>query len=67
MDQNQITVTEAVLAACFSGKATPAEQNAVERWRQSSPENESLFRDYSLIWERSGNFGDAPAFNPEEA
>ena len=67
MDQNQITVTEAVLAACFSGKASPAEQNAVERWRQSSPENESLFRDYSLIWERSGNFGAAPAFNPEEA
>lgn len=67
MDQNQITVTEAVIAACFSGKASPAEQNAVERWRQSSPENESLFRDYSLIWERSGNFGTAPAFNPEEA
>ena len=56
MDQNQITVTEAVLAAYFSGKATPEESAAVEKWRLLSPGNESAFRDYALIWERSGNF-----------
>lgn len=56
MDQNQITVTEAVLAAYFSGKVTPEEYSAVENWRLLSPGNESAFREYALIWDRSGNF-----------
>ncbi len=56
MNQNQINVTEAVLAACFSGKASPEEQAAVKFWRQASPANESQFRAYALVWERSGSF-----------
>jgi len=67
MDQNQITVTEAVLAACFSGKATPEEYAAVEKWRLLSSGNESAFRDYALIWERSGNFEPALQINKDAA
>jgi len=67
MDQNQITVTEAVLAAYFSGKATPEESAAVEKWRLLSPGNESAFRDYALIWERSGNFVPVMNINKDAA
>lgn len=56
MNQNQVTVTEAVLAAYFSGKATPEEKGAIDKWRLLSPENESLFRDYALIWDKAGRF-----------
>lgn len=60
MNQYQIHVTEAVLAAYFSGKATPEERSAVESWRWSSAANESQFQAYAFVWERSGNF--EPAF-----
>ncbi|MFM8371182.1 MAG: FecR family protein [Bacteroidota bacterium] len=56
MNQNQINVTEAVLASYFSGKANPEERSAVEIWRRSAPSNESQFQEYSFVWERSGNF-----------
>ncbi|MEZ4891679.1 MAG: hypothetical protein R2778_01540 [Saprospiraceae bacterium] len=40
----------------LSGELTPAETKEYDAWLHESPENQSIAREFALVWEQSGTY-----------
>lgn len=55
MEEKNKNMDPEILATYLSGELSAEERSRVQEWIDSSPENQKLFQDYKLIFEKSKN------------
>lgn len=56
-----------LIAGYLAGEASPAQVEAVERWREASEENARYFENMRIIFEKASTFRESVSFDTDEA